>query len=209
MKPDVSLYVIIDKAFLGDRNIVTITEQIIIGGATIIQLRAKDTPTAEVVALGKEIIQVSGGIVPLIINDDVQAALSISANGVHVGQKDLEALKARELIDQEKILGVSVSTVEQAIKAQQDGADYIGAGPVFPTLTKTDADLPIGLDGLRAIKKTVTIPVVAIGGITTKNAPDVAKIADGLAVISTVLRADDPLQVTKQLFTIITRIKKS
>lgn len=209
MKLDVSLYVIIDKAFLGDRNIIDITKQIIDGGTTIIQLRAKDTQTAEVVAMGRMIMQVTSGKIPLIINDDVEAAISIGADGVHVGQKDLEALKARGLIGQHKILGVSASMVEQAKKAQQEGADYIGAGPVFPTLTKTDADPPIGLDGLRDIKEAVPIPVVAIGGINKENAQEVIAIADGIAVISAILSAENSQNATTELANIIKKFKRA
>lgn len=209
MKLNVSLYVIIDKAFLGGRDLITITEQIIVGGATIIQLRAKDTPTAEVVTMGSKMMQVTGEKIPLIINDDIKAAITIGADGVHVGQKDLEALKARELIGPNKILGVSASSVEQAMQAQHEGADYIGAGPIFPTQTKIDTDPPIGLDGLRAIKESVSIPVVAIGGITLDNAIEIAKIADGLAVISAVLRAEDAQLATEQLSTIITKFKRN
>ncbi len=209
MKLDVSLYVIIDKAFLGNRNIIDITKQIVKGGATTIQLRAKDTPTAEVVTMGSKMMQVIDGKIPLIINDDVKAAITIGADGVHVGQKDLEALKARKLIGPNKILGVSASTVAQAKKAQHEEADYIGAGPIYPTLTKTDADLPIGLDGLRAIKESVSIPVVAIGGITLENAIEVAKITDGLAIISAILKAEDAQLATEQLSTIITKFKRN
>lgn len=209
MKLDVSLYIIIDKAFLGNRNIIDITKQIMSGGATIIQLRAKDTQTAEVVAMGREIMRVTNGKIPLIINDDVKAAVYLGADGVHIGQKDTEVLLVRTLIGPHKILGVSASSIEQAKIAQQDGANYIGAGPIFPTLTKTDTDPPIGLDGLRAIKKVVSIPVVAIGGINKDNAQEVIAIADGIAVISAVLSAENPQNATTELTNIIKKFKRA
>lgn len=208
MKINVSLYVIIDKAFLGNRGIAELIRQIVGGGATIIQLRAKGARTEEIVETGREIMQITDGEIPLIINDDVEAAVCLGAGGVHVGQKDLEAVKVRELMGAERILGVSASTVQQAKKAQQEGADYIGAGPIFSTLSKADADPPIGLDRLRAIKKAVSIPVVAIGGITLENASEAAKIADGLAVISAILKAEDAQLATEQLLTIITKFKR-
>lgn len=208
MKLDVSLYVIIDKAFLGNRNIIDITKQIVKGGAAVIQLRAKDAPTAEVVTMGNKMMKIIDGKIPLIINDDVKAAITINADGVHVGQKDLGALRARELIGSNKIIGVSVSTVAQAQKAQQEGADYIGAGPIFPTLTKTDADPPFGLNGLRAIKGSVSIPVVAIGGIGKDNAQKVIAIADGIAVISAVLSTENPQNATIELANIIKKFKR-
>lgn len=205
---DASLYVITDKKLAGKKSIVDVVRQAIQGGATIIQLRDKNASDEEMISTGKELLKITKGEIPLIINDNVKVAMAIGAQGIHVGQKDMPASKAKEMIKDTMILGVSANTVEEAIKAERDGADYIGAGPVFPTSTKSDAGPSIGLDGLRNIKKAVSIPVIAIGGISSGNAEEVIKIADGIAVVSAVMAADDPERATEKLFNIIKKIKK-
>lgn len=200
---DLSLYLITDKKLAGKRSVADVARQAIGGGATVIQLRDKNADYEEMVASGRELIRVAGGKIPVIVNDDIEVAMAIGAQGVHVGQKDMPAKNAREKIGDEMVLGVSAGSVEEAIKAEQDGADYIGAGPVFPTSTKLDADPCIGLDGLRNIKASVSIPVVAIGGISAKNAGEVLKVADGIAVVSAVMAADDPRQAAEGLLKIV------
>jgi len=155
------------------------------------------------IVLGKKILELTAGRVPFIVNDRVNVALAIGADGVHVGQSDMPAVEVRRLIGPDKILGVSVSTAAQAIKAQEDGADYLGVGPVFPTQTKTDADPPIGLSVLAEIRKAVSLPIIAIGGINQSNARKVMQFANGIAVIGAVMSAKDPLQATRNLAIIL------
>lgn len=202
------LHVLTDRELVKPLSIVEVIKQVINGGATAIQLRDKDISDEEMIALGKKILELTTGRVPLIVNDRVRVALAIGADGVHVGQSDMPASSARKLIGLDMILGVSACTVAQAIKAQKDGADYLGVGPVFPTPTKTDADPPIGLKGLSTIKKAVSIPVVAIGGINAKNAQSAIKIADGIAVISAVMGAENPKKATENLSIIVKKHKE-
>ena len=201
------LHVLTDRKAVESRSLVEVIEQAIQGGASVIQLRDKTSTDEEMTALGKEILKLTTGRALFIVNDRVNVALVIGADGVHVGQSDMPAVEVRRLIGPDKILGVSVSTVAQAIKAQKDGADYLGVGPVFPTQTKTDADPPIGLSGLADIRKAVPLPIIAIGGINKKNAGQVMQFADGVAVISAVLSANNPLLATRELAVIINRYR--
>ncbi len=204
---DLCLYVITDKELAGKRSVIEIAKQAIFGGATIIQLRDKNASHEELLAIGRELLKMAGNKVSVIINDNVEAAVAIGAQGVHVGQKDMSALEARAMIGESMILGVSASSVKEAIKAEEDGADYIGVGPVFATSTKLDADPAIGIAGLRNIKKAVSIPVVAIGGINAKNAGEISKITDGIAVVSAIMAAEDPGQAAEELSKIIINSK--
>ena len=148
------------------------------GGATVVQLRLKDVPTDEVVERGRPFGALDATFV---VNDDVEAAITLRADGVHLGQSDKGVERA---LGAGLLLGLSASNVAQAVAAEQSGAGYIGAGPVWATPSKTDADAPIGLDGLRAIADAVAIPVVAIGGVDASNAGDCIRAgAAGVAVI--------------------------
>jgi thiamine-phosphate diphosphorylase len=152
------------------------------GGATVIQLRLKGVPTLEVVERGRPVAEVarSAGIA-FVVNDDVEAALALNADGVHLGRGDRGAELARAT---GLLLGLSAASVYEAIAGVEQGADYVGAGPVWPTPTKTDAGEPIGLDGLAAICEAVGVPVVAIGGIDASNAGDCLNAgATGVAVV--------------------------
>ena len=158
------------------------------GGATVIQLRLKNLPTGEVVERGRAVADVARGAgVMFVVNDDVDAALALGADGVHLGRDDegKECARTANLM-----LGVSAVNVEEALVGVGKGADYIGAGPVWATPSKTDADEPIGLDSLAAICDAVSVPVVAIGGIDASNAADcIAAGARGVAVIRAVTEA--------------------
>lgn len=206
---DLSLYAITDRELAGDASVFDIVRHAIRGGATIVQLRDKIASEEELIALGKELIKITQGKIPLIVNDNIKVAMAIGAQGIHLGQKDMPAPEAKKMIGDAMILGVSASSVEEALKAEEDGADYIGAGPVFPTLTKPDANPEIGLEGLQDIKKAVSIPVVAIGGINPANAKDVIKISDGIAVVSAIMASRDPRQAAEELFNIISSVNKN
>lgn len=194
------LYAITDSSMIGNSTLKEKVEEAILGGATMIQLREKNISEDEYVALAKEIKEVTDKYnIPLIINDQVDVALACDAAGVHVGQQDMAAALARVKIGQEKILGVSVQTVEQAILAEKAGADYLGVGSVFPTSTKKDAAL-VSKETLKAICDSVNIPVVAIGGIneeniTQLNGSDIA----GISVVSAIFAQKDAQKAAEGL----------
>jgi thiamine-phosphate pyrophosphorylase len=163
------------------------------GGATMVQLREKTWTTRDLVEAGRRLLAITRPTdVPLIINDRVDVALAIDADGVHVGQDDLPVPEARRLLGPDKIVGTSAGTVEEARQAEVDGADYIGVGSIFATSSKADAGDAIGPEALRRIREAVHIPIVAIGGITAANAAAaIAAGAHGVAVIAAVVGADD------------------
>lgn len=198
---DWSLYVITDRRVASNRNLLTVMQAAIEGGATVVQLRDKHASTRELVEFGRALQRLtrSAGI-PLIINDRVDVALALDADGVHVGDDDMPPELARQLLGPDRLLGVSADSVEAAQRAEQAGADYLGVGDVFGTRTKPDAGTPIGLERLAAIAKSVEIPVVGIGGVTLENAPAVIQAgAAGVAVISAVLGAADPAAAARAL----------
>ncbi|SHE99958.1 thiamine-phosphate pyrophosphorylase [Caldanaerobius fijiensis DSM 17918] len=189
---DLRLYAVTDRSYLKGIDLVSAVELAIRGGATIIQLREKEISSKEFYELALKVKEVTKhNNIPLIINDRVDIALAVDADGVHVGQEDLPAEVVRRLIGPDKILGVSASTVEEAVKAERDGADYLGVGAVYTTLTKPEADA-IGIEGLQKIKEAVSIPVVAIGGITQENAYEIMlkSEVDGISSVSAVFSGD-------------------
>ncbi|HZS91350.1 MAG TPA: thiamine phosphate synthase [Chloroflexota bacterium] len=195
------LHVLTDRALSRGRTDPEVAAAALAGGATVVQLRGKTLSGAELVRAGRQLrdlTRVHGGL--LIVNDRVDVALAVDADGAHVGQDDLLARDARRLLGSDRLLGVSARSVEEAVRAQRDGADYIGFGPVFSTTTKEDAGAPSGLDELRRASRAVAIPVVAIGGITPHNAGLVrAAGAAGVAVISAVVGAPDIAEATRTL----------
>lgn len=195
------LYVIITTNLGGGRPALELVRQALAGGATAIQLREKDLPARELVALGREIRRLTRAAgATFIVNDRLDVALAVDADGVHIGQEDLPARIARQLLGAGKILGISTGTVLEARQAVADGADYLGVGSIYATRSKGDAGEPIGLAGLKAIRAAVTIPVVAIGGINSNNAADViAAGADGVAVVSAVIGAPDVAAAAREL----------
>lgn len=199
---DWSLYLVTDRRSAGDRNIVDIVRAAIQGGATIVQMREKNATTYEMIDLGRALHSVTQEAgVPLIINDRVDVAMAINAEGVHVGPPDdMPGYLARRLLGPDRIVGVSAKTPEIALQAVQDGADYVGVGDIFGTRTKTDSGVPIGLSGLKAIVEVCPIPVVGIGGINHMNAADIISAgADGVALISAIVAADAPETAAKKL----------
>lgn len=187
------LYVITDRALSKGRLITEVIAKAIAGGAGIIQLRDKESTTQKFVQDGfalRELTRKKNVI--FIINDRVDVALAVDADGVHLGQDDFPVRLARKIIGEDKIIGVSVGSVEEAIQAIKDGADYVSVGSIFPTRTKPDAGDAVGTQLITEIKKAVDVPAVAIGGITADNIAQVAKAgADCVAVISAVIGADD------------------
>ena len=196
-----AVYVLTDRRAAGQRALVDVVRAAVCGGATAIQLRDKGASTREMIDLGRALLQITRPAgVPLIVNDRADVALAIDAEGVHVGQDDMPTPLARQIIGPGRILGVSVGTVAEARQAAREGADYLGVGDVYGTPTKPDAGTPIGLAGLAEVARAVTIPVVAIGGITLDNAAAAIEAgAAGVAVISAVIAAPDPEAAARQL----------
>lgn len=189
-----------DRTWLHGRSFLEQIETVLQSGATLLQLREKDLPENEFLEEAKAVKRLTDRYgVPLIINDNVQVALACNAAGVHVGQQDMEAQDVRALLGENKIIGVTAKTVEQAQKAEQAGADYLGSGAVFGTLTKPDA-LPMTMERLRDITQSVSIPVVAIGGIEEHNLMMLkGSGVAGAAVVSAVFAAKDVGAATKTL----------
>ena len=191
---DYSLYLVTDRSLSRGRATVEIVRAAVAGGVTCVQLREKSCGTREFIEEARALVAVLRDAgVPLIVNDRVDVALAAGAAGVHLGQRDMALADARRLGPPGWIIGISAESVEDAIRAEREGADYIGVSPVFATPTKTDTAPPLGLEGLRAIRAAVKIPLVAIGGIHAGNAREVIRAgADGLAVVSAIASADSP-----------------
>ena len=186
------LYAVTDRAWLGERSLEEVSEEALKGGITCLQLREKELDEETFLREARSLKRLCDRYgVPLIVNDDVEIAIKSQADGVHIGQSDEDASLVRVLIGQEMILGVSAQTVEQALKAEADGADYLGVGAVFYTGTKPDAEA-VSYETLQAICEAVSIPVVAIGGISAKTLPALAGSGiDGAAVVSAIFAAED------------------
>ena len=196
------LYVITDPKASRGRSHLQVAEGAIAGGADALQLRDKEAPGGLLYRVALQLRKVTREAgVPFIVNDRLDIALAAGADGVHVGQADLPASVARALLGPGKILGVSVDTVEEAILAERDGADYLGVGPVFEARgTKPDAGEAVGVDRISRIRGRCGIPIVAIGGINAENAAMVRRAgADAAAVISAVVAADDIPRAARRL----------
>lgn len=206
-KSSMLLYAVTDRMWLGDNSLATQVKESIKAGVTFVQLREKDLEFDAFVALAKEIKVVTDRYrIPFVINDNVEVALACNADGVHVGQSDMLAGDVRARIGERKILGVSAQTVEQAVLAQKNGADYLGVGSVFSTSTKLDAD-SVSYDALKEICAAVSIPVVAIGGINKDNVLTLSRSGvDGIAVVSAIFAQKDIFAATKGLHQLSSRM---
>lgn len=194
------LYAITDRSWLNGRPFVPQVEEVLAAGATFLQLREKTLDSAAFLAEARELKDLAARYrVPFVVNDSVEIAMEIGADGVHVGQSDIKGRDLRALLGPDKILGVSANTVETAVRAEQNGADYIGVGAVFGTTTKKDAQ-NITVDQLLEIRRAVSIPIVAIGGINESNIEQLAGSGiDGVAVISAIFASPDPVRATRTL----------
>lgn len=200
---DVLLYLVTDP-HMSRSGVEDTVEKALKGGVTLVQLREKEGDTGELYQKALRLKAVTDAHrVPLIIDDRIDVMLAVDAAGVHVGQSDMPAAVARKLIGPDKILGVSAGTLEEAVQAEKDGADYLGVGAVFPTQTKKDAD-PVSAETLKEIARTVSIPVVAIGGIKKENIPLLKDLGlAGVAVVSAVMAAEDPEKEARELSALI------
>lgn len=200
-KEDMRLYLVTDRSWLKGQQLSDQVEESLKAGATMVQLREKNMLFHQFLDEAHRIRVLTRQYqVPFIINDNVEIAIASDADGVHLGQKDGDITLARVRLGKNKIIGISTHNVEEAIAAEKNGADYIGVGAVFPTSTKKDAN-PLTVDILREICEAVTIPVVAIGGITKDN---IMKLkgsgVDGVAVISAIFSREDITEATKEMF---------
>ena len=199
-KNDLLLYAVTDRHWLDGRRLIDVVRESLDGGVTMIQLREKTLEEGKFLEEAKELQTLCRERgVPFLVNDNVEIAREMNADGVHVGQSDMEAQDVRAILGPDKILGVSAQTVEQALLAQKRGADYLGVGAVFPTGSKDDA-VEVSHETLKAICEAVSIPVVAIGGIGVKNVQELAGSGiDGIAVISAIFAQPDIEDATRKL----------
>lgn len=211
MTDDFGVYLITDADLSGDRSTVEIVENAIRGGVDVVQLREKGKSARTRYELGTTLRELTRDAdVPLIVNDRIDIAAAIGADGVHLGDDDLPVSVARDQLGGEAIVGRSVSTPEAARQAEREGADYLGVGAVYGTTSKeTDPEQAnIGLDRIRAVREATDLPFVGIGGVTPDNAASVVEAgADGVAVISAITGADDPEGATRRLGAAVEGVK--
>jgi thiamine-phosphate pyrophosphorylase len=200
------LYFVTDRGLCGSRPLANVVLQAIRGGAACVQLREKNAATRAFVEEARRIKELMAPFrMPLIINDRLDVALAVGADGVHVGQDDMPYETVRRLMGPKAIIGLSVETWEDVERAETLDADYLGVSPVFSTPTKTDTKEPWGLDGLARIKAFSRHPLVAIGGLNASNAEAVVMAgADSVAVVSAICASPDPLAASRELTEIIT-----
>lgn len=208
--PDLSLYLVTDRGLSLGRSTVDIVRAAVAGGVTCVQLREKECSTRQFVAEARAVRELLAGTgIPLIINDRIDVAMAVDADGVHLGQTDMLMADVRRLVGTDMLIGISAESVEDAVRAQAEGADYVGISPVFSTPTKTDTAPALSLDGVALIRKAVSLPLVGIGGIGPGNAAKVIRAGcDGVAVVSAIVSAPDPRKAATELKTIIRQAKE-
>lgn len=208
-KDSLLLYAVTDRTWLGNASLADQAEAAIQGGVTFLQLREKELSVEKFIEQAmiiKKITDRTG--IPFVINDELEVALACDADGVHIGQSDMPAGEVRRRIGEDMILGVSVQTAEQAVLAEREGADYLGVGAVFTTSTKPDADA-VSFESLKAICEVVSIPVVAIGGISRDNALELSGSGiSGIAVVSAIFAQQDIKAAAKELAELAGRVVK-
>ena len=197
---DYSIYLVTDQSLMSTDTLIEAAEQAILGGCTLIQLREKELSSLDFYKIAVELRNLTNEYdIPLIINDRIDIALAVGADGVHIGQSDIPAAVARKIIGDNMVLGVSAGSVEEALQAVADGADCLGIGAMFPTGTKEDAEI-VTMEELCRIREAVSIPIVVIGGINKTNAADFkAAGVDGLAVVSAIISQPNITAATKEL----------
>jgi len=206
---DYSLYLVTDRSLARGRPTRAIVEAAVRGGVTCVQLREKACSTRTFI---KEALVLRGLLhehgIPLIINDRVDVALAVEADGVHLGQTDMPLPQARAILGDKALIGISAESLDDALRAEAEGADYIGVSPIFTTPTKTDTAPALGLSGLAAIRAAVRLPLIGIGGLNLENAAEVIRHGgSGLAVVSAIVSAENPEAAARQLRAAIERAK--
>jgi thiamine-phosphate pyrophosphorylase len=205
MKNALKLYLVTDRDLSLGRSLEEVVSEAVAGGVTIVQLREKDAPTGEFVDLARRLMaQLKPLGIPLIINDRIDVALAVDADGVHIGQSDMRYEDARRLLGPDKIIGLSVENMDDLLEANRLDVDYIGISPVYGTPTKIDTAEPFGLEGLRKAIAMSVHPTVAIGGMNASTIGEVIKAGtDGVAVVSAICSASSPRAAAKELSEII------
>ncbi|MGD8652702.1 MAG: thiamine phosphate synthase [Desulfobacterales bacterium] len=208
---DYSLYLVTDRGLACGRSNLEVVTAAVDGGTTVVQLREKDCPTLEFIQQAQSIKAfLRKRNIPLIINDRVDIAQAVKADGVHLGQSDMPLEMAKGILGNTMIIGISAESIEDAITAEKGGADYLGISPIYATPTKTNTAPALGLEGLREIRKAVSLPLVGIGGLNKDNAADVIRNgADGVAVVSAIVAADDPEVAARKLKQVINEARKA
>ena len=211
MKDLLKLYLVTDRELSLGRSLEEVVSEAVAGGVTIVQLREKDASTGEFVELAfrlKNILRPYN--VPLIINDRVDVALAVDAEGLHIGQSDMPYEIARKLLGRDKIIGLSVENMDDLLKANELDVDYVGISPVYGTQTKTDTAEPFGLEGLRRAVELSVHPTVAIGGMNASTIGDVMAVGtDGVAIVSAICSAVSPRLAAKELSGIISTVAEN
>ena len=206
-----SLYLVTDRGLARGRTTLEIVTAAVRGGVTVVQLREKDCSTREFIeqALSiKEFLKTRD--VPLIINDRLDVAQAVEADGVHLGQTDMPLAVAKRILGDSMIIGISAESLQDALEAEKGGADYLGVSPIYATPTKTDTAPPLGLEGLRKIHEAVRLPLVGIGGLNKDNSADVIRNgASGVAVVSAIVAADDPETAARELINVVEEAAKT
>ena len=199
------LYLVTDRGCCGNRDLVEVVKEAVKGGVTMVQLREKEISTAEFIRLALRLKQaLKDTDTPIIINDRVDVALAVDADGVHLGQSDIPYEMARKILDKDKIIGLSVESMQDVEVANALDVDYIGVSPVFSTPTKTDTASPFGLDGLKKAVEMSVHPTVAIGGMNLSTLPDVVRTGvNGVAVVSAIVGAEDPCEASRKMRSIL------
>lgn len=209
MKNLLKLYLVTDRELSQGRSLEDVVAEAVAGGVTMVQLREKDSSTGEFLALAfrlKDLLKPWN--IPLIINDRVDIALAVDADGVHIGQSDMPYEVARKLLGPDKIIGLSVENIDDLLKANELDVDYVGISPVYGTPTKTDTTQPFGLEGLKEAVRLSFHPTVAIGGMNKDTIADViAAGADGVAVVSAICAAESPLLAATEISELIMNTK--
>jgi len=201
-KIDYSIYLVTDRDLMSTETLEEAVEQAIIGGCTLVQLREKDCSSLDFYNTAVKVKEITDKYnVQLLINDRLDIALAVDAAGVHVGQSDLPVSVVRKIIGEDKIIGISAGTLEEALKGQRDGADYLGVGAMYATGTKKDAN-PTSIEELKKIRENVSLPIVVIGGINKERIKDFEGIEiDGLAIVSAIIAQKDIVEATRELKT--------
>lgn len=197
---DYTLYLCTDRSCLGDKDFYETIRNAVFGGCSVVQLREKNIETREYIRIAKEVRKITREVsVPLIINDRVDVCMAVDADGVHLGQEDMEVSMARQILGPDKIIGCSAHNLKEAKKAWEDGADYLGVGAIFSTNTKKNT-VDTSIDALKEICDTVKLPVVAIGGVKEDNVHLLAQIKiAGIAVVSAIMAKEDSKIAARKL----------
>lgn len=204
-----TVYAVTDRAWTGEKSLMEQVKEALEGGITFLQLREKKLSKEAFLQEAKEMKQLAEKYkVPFVINDNIEIAQKSGADGVHVGQDDMPVEEVRKIFGEDKIIGVSAHNVEEALKAQKGGADYLGVGAVCQTATKSDASV-VSMEEMKKICESVSIPVVAIGGIHKDNLSMLENTGvDGIAVVSAIFAAKDIKEAARELFAKVSKIKE-